>query len=251
MIQVRYKIFETNSSSACTLSVSIIQIDNLDIPSTIQIDSSSNVWDHDINARYALAKRDEREQDFLDLLANAGVKQIYVDGVLKEANPENHTSRSTKDFIDLAISFGDYFNYSEWHSWGGEIDSWNPPLSLASIKNIQIHDKDPDYMIYCTDGEDGEIDWHSLPYSTMTITNEDIQKDELYRNARSEAEKQRLLEERELLDEAMYKYALEQMDYEERIKFEEESKKYESPYDYLTDYYKNKPLSHSKKKRGR
>ena len=250
MIQVRYKMFETNSSSACSLSISIIQIENLEIPSRIDIDTNCHTWDNTAGSRYLIAKENGTEQDFLDLLANVGVKEIYLDGKPVSANPENHTYRNTRDKIDLAICFGEYMNFSEWSSWGGEIDDYNPPISLANIKKIQEYAKNPDYMIHCTDGEDGnELDWYSLPYSTKRITEEDIIQDEKYRKARTEAERRRLQAEREYFDnlEEDYIREIEQMEEDERREIED--RKFDSPYDDVTDFYKNKYNKKARKKK--
>jgi len=243
MIQIRYKMFETNSSSACSLCISIVQVENIEIPHRVDIDTNCNTWDNTIGSRYLIAKKNGTEQDFLDLLANVGVKDIYLDGKLVSGNPENHTYRTTNDKINLAICFGEYMSFCEYTSWGGEIDDYNPPISLANIKKIQTYAKNPDYMIYCTDGEYGnELDWYSLEYSKRHITEEDIEKDEKYRKLRSAYECQRLDEENERLEQQIKEY------YEENIRAEEDAK-FESPYDDVTDFYKNKYNKKARKKK--
>ena len=178
MIQVRYNMFETNSSSTCSFIVHVIQTDHLDIPAKVEIESSNEWWKQDINGCYSNAQHHEQEKEFVNFLASKGVKEIYVDGKLQEIDPENDKITFRDPDEVLAICFGEYFGYSEWFGHDGEAGE-STHLTKKQIKKIQDYSKKPDFSIVCYDGEDGpQIPWESHKYSKWVITEEDIEKEE-------------------------------------------------------------------------
>lgn len=175
MVTIRLGIYETNSSSSCTISVSVYQVENLEIPSVVHIDTDPcKRWKHDINEAYYRAS--DNLDAFCALLKSVGVREIYVDGRLVTPDPDNTSCPFDKERL-LAMSFGEYLTFSEWYSWGGEGDD-SSYFSLATIKKLQDYAKNPNYKMYCTDEDGNEIPWNSLDYSTMRITDEDIQREE-------------------------------------------------------------------------
>lgn len=219
MIQIRHGLFETNSSSACTLVVMIAQVEGLVIPSKVQIDSSARPWDEDINGAYVTANMNDQADRFLGLLKHAGVNEIYVDGKLVDADPEVRDVKFMPVECILARCFGDYKSFSEWQGWGDEYDG-TKFLNVKEIYEIQNKLKDPNYVVVCQDGEDGtEIEWKDLPYSKRVITADDLANfEEASKYAYDEPE-------------------LEEPDYEEWLEDSKKFEKYEGDEDYdrLTD----------------
>ena len=168
MIQVRNGMFETNSSSTMTLSVSICQVDELEIPPVVHIESGGFVGDRDLNGCYAWAEWNNQIPQFLGLLKYSGVKEIYVDGKPVDADPEDRYVKLLKPEAILAMCFGDFKNFSEWSGYGGEWDS-SQYLTKEQIKTVQTFMKDPRYIIICTDGDGNEIDWDSTRFAKMVI----------------------------------------------------------------------------------
>lgn len=179
MLQVRYNMFETNSSSTCTLSVMVCQVDNLDIPPVVKIESNGRMWDRNLNGCYAWAADQNQEEEFFGLLKYVGVKEIYVDGKQVEGDPDNRHIKFTKEPIALAMCFGDFKSFSEWMGHGDEWDN-SSYLTKEQIKAIQTLSKDPAYIIICTDEDDNEVSWSSLRYAKMVITDEEIEAEREY-----------------------------------------------------------------------
>ena len=176
MVQIRYNFFETNSSSTCTLAVRVVQIDHLDIPPVVKIETTNTHWELDLNGNYALAKIKDDVDAFFGLLKYVGIKEIYLDGKLVEGEFENHHTKFRDERIVLASCFGNYKSYGEYQGHGGEAE-YSSYLSKKDIKEIQNYNKNSDYILICT-RYDNEIEWSSLPYSRMKITEEDIIKEE-------------------------------------------------------------------------
>lgn len=228
MINVRYNFFETNSSSTMTFAVDICQVENLDIPPVVKIESNESWWERNLNGCYAWAKRDNDEEAFFGLLAYVGVKEIYVDGRPVEANKDNHHIKFTREEMALAICFGDFKSYSEWMGHGDEWDN-SQFLSKEQIKTVQTFIKNPNYVVICMDEDGNEIDWFSTRYSKMIITDEDVEKE------------RKFLEYQKRYDEDREKYDSYE-DYEEAISetadFEEED--YEGYYKATNRHKKNR-----------
>ena len=64
MLNIRNGIFETNSSSTHSLVVSLIQIDGLEIPSTVEIESGHFPLDNNVHGCYTYFKEKGREKQF-------------------------------------------------------------------------------------------------------------------------------------------------------------------------------------------
>ena len=120
MIQIRYNFFETNSSSTCTLSIRVVQVEHLEIPSIVKLETTNTHWELDLNGNYALARIREDVDAFFGLLKYVGVKEIYVDGKLVEGEFENHHTKFRDERIVLASCFGNYKSYGESQGHGGE-----------------------------------------------------------------------------------------------------------------------------------
>lgn len=179
MIQVRYNIFETNSSSTMTFAVDICQVEELDIPPVVKIESNGNCWERNLNGIYAWAVDESDEEAFFGLLAHVGVKEIYVDGKVIHADKDNYRIKFTKEPIALACCFGDFKSFSEWHGYGDEWDS-SQYLTKEQVKLVQTLIKDPRYIIICMDEDGNEVDWFSTQYSKMNITQEEIDAEREY-----------------------------------------------------------------------
>lgn len=220
MIQIRSAMFETNSSSTCTLFIQVAQIEGLEIPTTVHINSDSDWWTQDINGCYAHSKRfDNDVEEFLGLLAYNGVKNIYVDDKLVEVDPENHCTKTRPEIL-LAKCFGEYKQYSESEGHGGEIGE-SSRLHLYEIKEIQDYYKNPDFIVICWDGEpfDTEIEWTDLEYSRRKIDEAEAENSKKYKDYNGH--------------------------YDEDYDDEED----EDPNDYGDEYYTSKKKYHGKKKK--
>ena len=195
MVQIRYNFFETNSSSTCTLSINIVQVEHLNIPPVVKIETTDEWWSRDLNGCYSNAKSWGDEDAFIGLLKHVGVKEIYIDDKLVEGEFENYHTKFRDERIVLAICFGNYKSYGESQGHGGEAGE-SYYLSKKEIKEIQDYNKNPDYILICTHGDDDdtEFEWSSLPYSRMKITEQDIiedeRKKELYRQWQIEQNKE-------------------------------------------------------------
>lgn len=173
MIQIRYNLFETNSSSTMTFAVDICQVEGLDIPSVVRIESGGFVGNHDLNGCYAWAEWQNQLPQFFGLLKYSGVKEIYVDGKLVDADPEDRYIKIIRPEAILAMCFGDYRSYSEWFGHGGEWDN-SQYLTPKQIKDVQTMAKNPNYIIICQDEDGNEIDWESTRFAKMQISDEDL-----------------------------------------------------------------------------
>ena len=179
MIQVRYNQFETNSSSTMTFAVDICQVEDLDIPPVVKIESNGDHWKRDLNGCYALAVIKGQEKEFLGLLKYAGVKEIFVDGRPVDADPsDRHVTFYREEFV-LAMCFGDFKSFSEWQGHGDEWDNTSY-LTKEQIKTVQTLMKDPKYLVICIDEDGNEIEWESSRYSKMVITDEEIEAEREY-----------------------------------------------------------------------
>lgn len=166
MIQVRYNMWETNSSSACTLVVYISQADGLDVPNKINIDSNASYSDGGVASIYSDARYYNEIDKFLNLLAYAGVKEIYVDGKQITTDPTNHNISFMPISYALAVSFnGEHKKYFETYSHGGEIDCEDVRLTLHDIVDIQNKLKDPNYEVHCGDGDEQKYNEIEFPYT--------------------------------------------------------------------------------------
>jgi hypothetical protein len=188
MIQVRYNIFETNSSSTMTFTVDICQVEELDIPPVVKIESNGNCWERNLNGIYAWAVNESDEEAFFGLLAHVGVKEIYVDGKHIQANKYNYRIKFTKEPIALACCFGDFKSFSEWHGYGDEWDS-SQYLTKEQVKLVQTLIKDPRYIIICSDEDGNEIDWESTRFAMMIVTDEEIEAEREYLAHKAEYDK--------------------------------------------------------------
>ena len=95
MIQIRYNLFETNSSSACTLVVVAFKPDSIHIPKTIRIDSRG---DEKIDVFYRCSGYDDGdEKDFVAFLYDIGVEEVYVDGEIVDLTGYNANIPIDKD----------------------------------------------------------------------------------------------------------------------------------------------------------
>lgn len=179
MIQVRYGIFETNSSSTMTFMVEICQVDELEIPPVVHIESGGHVSDRNLNGCYAWAEWQHQTDQFFGLLKYSGVKEIYVDGKLIEADPEDRFVKIFRPEAILAMCFGDFKSYSEWSGYNDEWEN-SQYLTKEQIKTVQTFMKDPKYIIICTDEDGNEIDWDSTRFAKMVITDEEIEAEREY-----------------------------------------------------------------------
>ena len=179
MIQIRYNIFETNSSSTMTFAVDICQVEELEIPSVVHIESGGFSGDNDINGVYAWVEWQHQTEQFFGLLKYSGVKEIYVDGKLVDADPEDRFVKILRPEVILAKCFGDFKCFSEWMGHGNEWDC-SQYLTKEQIKTVQTMIKDPKYIIICTDEDGNEIDWDSTRYAKMVITDEEIEAEREY-----------------------------------------------------------------------
>lgn len=179
MIQIRYGIFETNSSSTMTFAVDICQVEELEIPPVVRIDSNGDHWENNLNGVYALAVIEQQEEQFLGLLKHAGVKEIYVDGKLVDADPENRRVTFSREEFLLAKCFGDFKSFSEWQGHGSEYDC-SSYLTKEQIKTVQTLIKDPKYIVICIDEDGNELDWDSTRFANMVITDEEIEAEKEY-----------------------------------------------------------------------
>ena len=188
MIQVRYGIFETNSSSTMTFMVEICQVDELEIPPVVHIESGGHVSDRDLNGCYAWAEWQHQTDQFFGLLKYSGVKEIYVDGKLVDANPEDRFVKIFRPEAILAMCFGDFKSFSEWSGHGDEWDN-SQYLTKEQIKTVQTFMKDPKYIIICSDEDGNEIDWESTRFAKMIITDEEIEAEREYLARKAEYDK--------------------------------------------------------------
>lgn len=179
MIQIRMSIFETNSSSTMTFAVDICQVEELEIPPVVHIESGGFSGDNDINGVYAWAEWQHQTEQFFGLLKYSGVKEIYVDGKPVDADPEDRFVKILRPEVILAKCFGDFKCFSEWMGHGGEWDC-SQYLTKEQIKTVQTMIKDPKYIIICTDEDGNEIDWDSTSYAKMVITDEEIEAEREY-----------------------------------------------------------------------
>lgn len=179
MIQVRYGLFETNSSSTMTFAVQICQVAELEIPPVVRIDSNGDHWKSDLNGVYAWAAIKQEEEQFLGLLKHAGVKEIYVDGRPVNADPENRRVTFCREEVLLAKCFGDFQSFSEWHGYNDEWDN-SQYLTKGEIKTVQTLIKDPKYLIICIDEDGNEIDWESTRFAKMVISDEEVEAEKEY-----------------------------------------------------------------------
>lgn len=235
MIQVRYGLFETNSSSTMTFAVDICQVVDIEIPPIVEIDTTVGCWDNNVSSVYNWAQYRHNEKEFLGLLAHSGVKEIYIDGKLTIVDPDNYHITFTRPEIVIARSFGDFKNFSEWQGHGGEWDC-SQYLTKEQIKLVQDYIKNPNYIVICMDEDGNELDWASTRYSKMVITDEEI-----------EAEKEYLANKKKYDEDIESKYN-EYEDYEdyenETIEdLQEEDDSWEDD-----DFYLTKKNRHNKKK---
>lgn len=179
MIQIRYNQFETNSSSTMTFAINVCQVAELNIPSVVHIESGGFAGDNNINGVYAWAEWQHQTNQFLGLLKYSGVKEIYIDGKRVDANPEDRFVKILRPEIILAKCFGEFKSFSEWYGHGGEWDN-SQYITKEQIKLVQTLIKDPKYLIICTDGDGNEVMWETTKYSTMHITDEEIEAEREY-----------------------------------------------------------------------
>lgn len=179
MIQIRASIFETNSSSTMAFAVNICQVEELEIPSVVHIESGGFAGDNNINGVYSWAEWQHQTEQFFGLLKYSGVKEIFVDGKPVEADPENRFIKIIRPEVILAKCFGDFKSFSEWRGYGDEWDC-SQYLTKEQIKTVQTMIKDPRYIIICIDEDGNEIDWDSTRFAKMVITDEEIEAEREY-----------------------------------------------------------------------
>lgn len=188
MIQVRYKQFETNSSSSMTFAVNICQVVDLEIPPVVHIETGGFVGDNDINGVYAWADWQHQVEQFFGLLKYSGVREIYVDGKLVDADPEDRFVKILRPEIILAKCFGDFKSFSEWQGYNDEWDN-TQYLTKGEIKTVQTMIKDPNYIVICTDGDGNEVDWESTRFAKMVISDEEVEAEKEYLAHKAEYDK--------------------------------------------------------------
>lgn len=179
MIQVRYNQFETNSSSSMTFAVDICQVEELEIPPVVKIESGGFAGDNNINGVYAWAEWQHQTDQFLGLLKYSGVREIYVDGRPVDADPEDRFVKILRPEIILAKCFGDFKSFSEWSGYNDEWDN-SQYLTKGQIKMVQTMLKDPKYIVICMDGDGNEIDWESTRFAKMVISDEEVEAEKEY-----------------------------------------------------------------------
>lgn len=193
MIQVRYNLWETNSSSACTFTVTVYRPDSIKIPKVVHIDSRD--YDDKVNRAYIFSGRDDEEEQFLAMLGSVGVEEIYVDG--KPVSPNLNAGELKMKELRLAIMFAeDCKTFSEWHSWGDEIGDGPDGINVRDRYYIQQKVKDPNYEVVVCDGDEYvEIPWDECCISKEVYTEEDLKRWEKWDQHVAEIRKQE--EERE------------------------------------------------------
>lgn len=188
MIQVRYNQFETNSSSTMTFAVDICQVVDLEIPPVVHIETGGFAGDNNINGVYAWADWQHQVDQFLGLLKYSGVKEIYVDGKLVDADPEDRYVKILRPEVILAKCFGDFKSFSEWSGHGDEWEN-SQYLTKGQIKTVQNMFKDPNYIVICMDGDGNEIDWESTRFAKMVISDEEVEAEKEYLAHKAEYDK--------------------------------------------------------------
>ena len=169
MIQIRYNTFETNSSSASVFYIRAYQIEDIDIPTRVDIDSSDG--ESHLGNAYQRAK--DNKNKLFGYLHYIGVKEIYVDGKLvtesEECKDPSQINSWTEFFNDSlpAYLFGDWFSCSEWESWGEDLYDYyedeNHSLSninYKDVKKVEQYAKNPKYKVLVYGnftGDDEEI----------------------------------------------------------------------------------------------
>ena len=179
MIQVRYNQFETNSSSTMTFAVDICQVVDLEIPPVVHIETGGFAGDNNINGVYAWADWQHQVDQFLGLLKYSGVREIYVDGRIVDADPEDRYVKILSPEVILAKCFGDFKSFSEWSGHGDEWEN-SQYLTKGQIKTVQTMLKDPNYIVICMDGDGNEIDWESTRFAKMVISDEEVEAEKEY-----------------------------------------------------------------------
>ena len=224
MIQARIKMFETNSSSCCTLMIWAAQVVGLDVPTRVDITPHTDShYEDTINSFYDSAEQYNELDTYLSLLRHAGVKDIFVNGKPAEFTEGNYHTKFEREEIILAKLFGNCPYFSESRGYGGDYGD-SDFLTKSEIRDIQNYAKDTDFVIICHDEDGNELNWSDLKYSKMVITDEDIEKEKEYLQRRA-------LEEDDELDYLDYSDALPQTP-EEDDKFAE--------YDEYEKYYNKK-----------
>lgn len=188
MIQVRYNQFETNSSSTMTFAVDICQVVDLEIPPVVHIETGGFAGDNNINGVYAWADWQHQVDQFLGLLKYSGVREIYVDGRLVDADPEDRYVKILRPEVILAKCFGDFKSFSEWSGHGDEWEN-SQYLTKGQIKTVQNMLKDPNYIVICMDGDGNEIDWESTRFAKMVISDEEVEAEKEYLAHKAEYDK--------------------------------------------------------------
>lgn len=188
MIQVRYNQFETNSSSTMTFAVDICQVVDLEIPPVVHIETGGFAGDNNINGVYAWADWQHQVDQFLGLLKYSGVREIYVDGRLVDADPEDRYVKILRPEVILAKCFGDFKSFSEWSGHGDEWEN-SQYLTKGQIKTVQNMFKDPNYIVICMDGDGNEIDWESTRFAKMVISDEEVEAEKEYLAHKAEYDK--------------------------------------------------------------
>ena len=150
MLNIRNGIFETNSSSTHSLVVSLIQIDGLEIPSTVDIESGHFPLDNNVHGCYTYFKEKGREKQFFGFLLSKGVKQIYVDGIPVKADSEDRDismSFSPEELLSKCFGLTEYFFESS--AWGGGYDELDTSkdFSYSDFVRIERYEKDPRYKV--------------------------------------------------------------------------------------------------------
>lgn len=158
MIQIRYNLFETNSSSACTLIVVAFKPDSIHIPKTIRIDSRG---DEKIDIFYRCSGfADSDTRDFVAFLYDIGVEEVYVDGEIVDLTDYNANIPIDKDILVARLFAAECEEFFDYHSWGDEMEDSPTGITLKDKLKIQEYKKNPSYTVLLEEGgTNKEIAW--------------------------------------------------------------------------------------------
>lgn len=199
MLQIRRCMFETNSSSACVFSVISYRPDAIKIPKTVKIDSRGDSR-LDGYYRYVIdgwAVAFDDTNSFFTFLLENGVEEIFVDGapvtVDKERATGFHSHMAKEDLMASFFAEG-YESFSEWESWGSEIEDSPAGINYLDGYRIQQMAKDPNYVVKVFDGDtDEEIPWEECPLAKQEFKPEWIER--LKKDAEAQEQRKKEWEE--------------------------------------------------------
>ena len=238
MLQIRRCMFETNSSSACVFSVICYRPDSIKIPKTAKIDSRG---DTRLDSLYRYVNDGwsdafDNANSFFAFLMENGVEEIFVDGAPVTVDRERATgfhSHMTKEDLLARCFAEDYEAFSEWESWGSEIEEGSVCISYLDGYRIQQMAKDTNYVVKVFDGDtDEEIPWEECSLAKQEFKPEWVER--LKKDA--EAQEQRKKEWEEYKTAFQEKWGID-LDTFDEIYEESSEQIVEQEYSSDDDYY--------------